>query len=195
MKTRQLENNIIKCRKGLGVTVISLILLVISILLALVSMLYAMTIIDNAPPQELLFVHKHHIWYNSTNGGWFELGFAVTNNDGTDVFIEKVTVRGQPCTWAKTYYWKTGTVGVTEELNVTRSELPETQYVDLSSVFKYDDGNFTRASSGVMLKSGWTVVFYIKDPPATYSHHTPPTLRVHTTITSYPKEIAIDTVD
>lgn len=194
MKTKLLKNKIIKCRSGLGIAIIALILLVISILLALITMLYAMTIIDNTPPQERLLVHKHHLWYNST-GGWFELGFAVTNNGGTDVFIEKITVRGQPCTWEKTYYWKTTTVGVSVELNVTTSELPDTQYADLSSIFKYGDGNFTRVSNGATLQSGWTIVFYIKDPPATYSHHTPPTLRVHTAITSYPKEIPIETVD
>lgn len=187
MKTRLFEN-----RKGL-VAVIVLILLVVSILLALIAVLYAMSIIGNTPPKELLRVHKYHIWYNSS--GWFELGFAVTNNGGTDVFFEKITVQGGLCDWENTYYYKNASVGLSEELNVTRSELPDTQYADLSSVFRYGDGVFTRASSGVTLKSGWTIVLYIKNPPGVYlNQRTPSTLRVYTSTTSYPKELFLETV-
>jgi len=150
---------VVKCHKGLSIVAMTLILLVISILLALIVALYALNI-TNRLPEENLSIHKHHIWYNST-GQWSEAGFVVTNIGGRDAVFNKIEVRSQPCDWSTVYYWKTSTVTVTDEINVMSDQLSGSSY---NIMVQGQLRNFTKASEKLTLKSGWTIVLYIKNP-------------------------------
>lgn len=169
-----------KCHKGLGIVVTTLILLVISILLALITTLYAMNMTTSRLPEEDLRVHKNHIWHNST-GDWYEAGFLVTNIGGRDVVLDKITVRGQTCAWSNSYYWKTDTVTVTDDLNVTSGQLSGTSY---NIMVQGQLRNFTRASDDLTLKSGWTLVLYVKNPISIWGDGSA-TLTVHTANAPY----------
>jgi len=178
---------VVKCHKGLSIVVTTLILLVISILLALIVALYGLNIVNNRPPEENLRIHKHHIWYNST-GQWSEAGFIVTNIGGRDAVFYKITVRGQPCEWSDIYYWKTGTVTVTDEINVTGGQLSGPSY---NIMVQGELRNFTRASEKLTLKSGWTIALYIKNP-ITDVEEPWPTLTVHTANAPYSKSCDLE---
>jgi hypothetical protein len=156
---------VVKCHKGLSIAVMTLILLVISILLALIATLYALNV-TNRLPEEALRVHKHHIWYNSS-GDWYEAGFVVTNIGGRDVVLNKITVRSNMCAWSSIYYWKTNTVTVSDDPSVTSGQLSGTSY---NITVQGELRNFTRASDKLTLKSGWTIVLYIRNPIFTWGN-------------------------
>jgi hypothetical protein len=114
--------------------------------------------------EEGLFLTKPHVWCNPVDE-WAEAAIVVINTGGRDVVIDKITARGQTSDWSNVFYWKTKTETISADLNVTTSELPESgDTVDLSSVFKYGTGTFTRCTDDLTLMSGWTVVMYIRSP-------------------------------
>lgn len=173
---------VVKCRKGLSIAVMTLILLVISILLALIAMLYALNMTTGGLPMEGLAVSKYHIWQNSTDG-WFEAALVVTNIGETSVVLDKITVRSIPREWSDIYYWKTNTVAITSDPNVTSSQLSGPSY---TIIVMGEQRNFTRASDDLTLKSGWTLVLYIKNPVFSWEPGGRGTIKVHTAIRPYP---------
>lgn len=152
---------VVKCRKGLSIVAMTLILLVISILLALIATLYGLNIITNRLPGEDLSIppDKRHIWFNSTSN-WSEAGFVVRNIGGRDVVLNKIEVRDQLCAWSTIYYWKTNTVTTIDEINVETSLSGAWYNIMVQGELR----NFTRASDKLTLKSGWTIVLYIVGP-------------------------------
>lgn len=171
---------VVKGHKGLSIVATTLILLIISILLALITTLYAMNMTTSRLPEEALRIHKHHIWYNST-GDWYEAGFVVTNIGGRDVVLDKITVRGQTCAWSNIYHWKTNNVTVTKDLNVTNGQLSGTSN---NITVQGELRNFARASDDLTLKSGWTIVLYLKNPISIWGDGEA-TLKVHTANAPY----------
>lgn len=171
---------IVRCHKGLSIAVVTLILLVISILLALIATLYATNMTNSRLPEEALRVHKNHIWFNST-GDWYEAGFVITNIGGRDVVLDKITVRSQTCAWSNIYYWKTNTVTVSADPTVTSGQLTGASY---NITMQGEPRNFTRASDKLTLKSGWTIVLYIKNPVSEWGNGEA-TLTVHTANAPY----------
>jgi len=154
--------NILKNRKALSTVVTTLIILVVSVLLATVVTFYAINVTTTRVQEESLFLTKQHVWYNTT-GEWPQAAIVIVNTGGKDVVLDKVTVRGQECPWANVYFWRTNSETIVADLNVTETELTGTTY-DMSATFLYGTGSFEQATSDVTLKSGYTMVVYIKDP-------------------------------
>jgi len=131
-------------------------------LLATVVTFYAINVTTTRVQEESLFLTKQHVWYNPT-GDWGEAALVIINTGGKDVVLDKITVRGQESSWSNIYYWKSKTISISADLNVTSSQLTGNPF-DMSSTFKYGNGMFAQATTDLTLMSGWTVVIYIKSP-------------------------------
>ena len=155
--------NILKNRKALSTVVTTLIILVVSVLLATVVTFYAINVTTTRVQEESLFLTKQHVWYNTTATGFAEAGIVIVNTGGKDVVLDKITVRGQECAWANVYFWRSNTETIVADLNVTETELTGPTY-DMSATFQYTAPDFEQAATDLTLKSGWTLVVYIKNP-------------------------------
>jgi len=154
--------NLLKNKKALSTVVTTLIILVVSVLLATVVTFYAINVTTTRVQEESLFLTKQHVWYNTT-GAWAEGAIVIINTGGKDVVIDKITVRGQESPWSNIYYWRTNTETISADLNVTAIELTGTSF-NMSATFDYGNGGFNATTDDITLKSGYTMVVYIKDP-------------------------------
>lgn len=151
--------------KGLSVVVTTLIILVVSVLLATIVTFYAINVVTTRVQEESLHLGKQHVWYNTT-GAWAEAALVILNTGGRDVVIDKISVRGQECQWSNVYYWRTNSITVTADLNVTKvkpSEMTETMWREIFGYLGSGE-TFQIASNDLTLKSGWTIVIYIENP-------------------------------
>jgi len=157
--------NLLKNKKALSTVVTTLIILVVSVLLATVVTFYAINVTTTRVQEESLFLTKQHVWYNTT-GGWAEAGIVIVNTGGKDVVLDKVTVRGQECNWTDVFYWRTSTVTISNDLEVTPNTLPSNLATTnvTSIVVQGTSQTFNRTFDDLTLKSGWTMVLYIRQP-------------------------------
>ena len=151
---------ILKGRKALSTVVTTLIILVVSVLLATVVTFYAINVTTTRVQEESLQVYKQHVWHNGTT--FAEAAFLLINTGGRDVVIDKLTVRGQECTWTTVYYNKT-TTAISPDLYYITPNSDATltgKNVSLAGT----DYTFTQASDDLILKSGWSMIVYITNP-------------------------------
>jgi hypothetical protein len=156
---------ILKSKRGLSVVVTTLIILVVSVLLATVVTFYAINVTTTRVQEESLHLTKQHIWYNTT-GGWAEGALVILNTGGRDVVIDKISVRGQESQWSNVYYWRTDTVTISADLNVTSARASDMNATDWQATFTYlgTGETFQQPTMDLTLKSGWTIVVYIMNP-------------------------------
>ena len=156
---------LLKDKKGLSVVVTTLIILVVSVLLATVVTFYAINVISTRVQEESLHLGKQHVWYNTT-GGWAEAALVILNTGGRDVVLDKISARGQECSWANVYYWRTNTVTISADLNVTQVEIPSMDATMWREIFTYlpSGESFQQTTTDLTLKSGWSIVIYIMNP-------------------------------
>jgi len=150
----------LKNKKALSTVVTTLIILVVSVLLATVVTFYAINVTTTRVQEESLFMTKPHVWYNTT-GSWAEAGLVIVNTGGKDVVIDKLTCRGQELNWSMAYYWRTNTVAISNDLQVTPNELTGTSF---NITVQGTSHTFTQATNDLTLKSGYTAVIYMKNP-------------------------------
>lgn len=149
-----------KSKKALSTVVTTLIILTVSVLLATVVTFYAINVTTTRVQEESLFLTKQHVWFN-TSGSWAQGAIVIVNTGGKDVVLDKITVRGQESAWSNIYYWRTNSVTISDDLIVTPSELTGTTF---SVTVQNASRTFDQATDDVTLKSGYTMVVYIKDP-------------------------------
>jgi hypothetical protein len=156
---------LLKSRKGLSVVVTTLIILVVSVLLATIVTFYAINVTTTRVQEESLHLTKQHIWYN-TSGGWAEAALVVLNTGGRDVVLDKISVRGQECQWTNVYYWRTDSVTISADLNVTQDKLSNMNATTWKTTFAYlgTGETFQQTTTDLTLKSGWSIVVYIMKP-------------------------------
>ena len=147
-------------KKGLSVVVTTLIILVVSVLLATVVTFYAINVTTTRVQEESLHLTKQHVWYN-TSGSWAEAGMVILNTGGRDVVIDKISVRGQESSWANVYYWRTNTVTISDDLEVTSTDITGG---NVSITIQEVTRNFQQANDDLTLRSGWTIIIYIMNP-------------------------------
>jgi len=152
--------NILKNKKALSTVVTTLIILVVSVLLATVVTFYAINVTTTRVQEENLFLTKQHVWYNTT-GNWAEGAIVIVNTGGKDVVIDKMTVRGQAVNWTSAYYWRTNSVTISDDLEVTPLQLTGTTF-DIT--VQGSSETFDQASDDITLKSGYTMVVYMNNP-------------------------------
>jgi hypothetical protein len=108
---------------------------------------------------ETLELANEHVWCNQT--GWFEAAIVVVNTGEKDTILRKITVRSIESAWSDIYYWKTDMGPPSSMLKQTLTELSGST-LDIAT-----DGTqrtFQQTSAELALKSGWTIVLYIRNP-------------------------------
>jgi len=151
---------LLKNRKGLSVVVTTLIILVVSVLLATIVTFYAINVTTTRVQEEALHLSKQHVWYN-TSGSWAQAAIVIVNTGGKDVVLDKISVRGQECPWSNVYYWRTNNVTVSQDLEVTPTNISGTSF---GITVEGSTRTFQQANTDLTLKSGWTIVIYIMNP-------------------------------
>jgi len=152
---------LLKNKRALSTVVTTLMILVVSVLLATVVTFYAINVTTTRVQEESLFLTKQHVWYNTT-GDWAQGAIVIVNTGGKDVVIDKITVRGQACNWSDVFYWRTNTVTVSNDLEVTTTQLPASGAVNIT--VQGADREFSQATDDTTLISGYTMVMYIDEP-------------------------------
>ncbi|RLI21635.1 hypothetical protein DRO54_03225 [Candidatus Bathyarchaeota archaeon] len=145
----------IRNKKGLSTVVTTLIILVVSVLLATVVTYYAINVTSTRVEEESLYITKVHLWYD-VSSGTSKAAFLIINTGGRDVVIDKITVRGQECTWSSVYYNIT-TGSISEDLSWI-SGTPSSVTLDSTTY------TLTAATSDLTLASGYTMIVYIVNP-------------------------------
>jgi hypothetical protein len=183
--------NILKSKKGLSTVVTTLIILVVSVLLATVVTFYAINITTNRTSQENLYMSKLHVWYNTTSPGWAQAAFVLINTGGKDVVLDKITARSQSSPWGDVYYWRTNTVTVTADLNVTSTQPSAATY---SHLIQGASRTLDQATDDITLKSGWTLVIYVNSPDSVGQNDvgTPVEVTVFTANAHWTQEVNVE---
>lgn len=83
--------------------VATLIILVISVLLATVASYYAINVTSCRSQKESLNISNQQVWFDYTSQT-SQAALLVTNTDGRDAAIERLTVREQNVNWNSVYY-------------------------------------------------------------------------------------------
>jgi len=182
--------SLLRNKKGLSVVVTTLIILVVSVLLATIVTLYAINVTTTRVQEEALHLSKQHVWYNTT-GSWAQAAIVIVNTGGKDVVLDKISVRGQESPWADVYYWRTNNVTVSDDLEVT-----PTNITGLTFSINVEDQMrpFRQADDDLTLKSGWTIVVYIMNPDSVALNDVgiPVGITVFTSNAQYYKEANIE---
>ncbi len=147
-------------KKALSTVVTTLIILVVSVLLATIVTFYAINVTTTRVQEEALYLTKQHVWYNTTSN-WAEAAIVIVNTGGRDVVLDKISLRGQECNWTSVYYWRTNNVTISNDLQVTPTEMTGGNY---SITIQASERSFTQAENDLTLKSGWTIVIYAMNP-------------------------------
>ncbi|MGD8565927.1 MAG: hypothetical protein PVF96_06230 [Candidatus Bathyarchaeota archaeon] len=156
--------NLLKNKRALSTVVTTLIILVVSVLLATVVTFYAINVTTTRVQEESLFLTKQHVWYNTT-GDWAQCAMVIVNTGGKDVVLDKLTARGQDSAWTDVFYWRTNTITISNDLEVTPNELPDITASNTTSITVQGTAQtFTRATDDLTLISGYTMVIYAANP-------------------------------
>jgi hypothetical protein len=153
--------HLLKNRMALSTVVTTLIILVVSVLLAGVVTYFAINVVSTRVQEESLNLRYQHVWFNSSTGAnpTSEAAVLVVNTGGRDVVFDNIAVRGQTCPWTNVYYNVTATP-ITTDLTYT-SPLAIGNQTGAGGSFNYTLATITNP---VTLKSGYTMILYIKTP-------------------------------
>jgi len=139
--------------------------------------------------QESLVLTNEHVWFNQS--GWAEAAIVIVNTGGIDAVINRIVVREIECKWQDVYYWKTDTGPLSNDLEQTSNELSGSAYIiNIGGTQRV----FQRCTGMQTLPSGWTIVFYMKNPGNLTSENLeePVVVSVFTEDRLYYKETTID---
>jgi len=151
---------LLKNKKALSTVVTTLIILVVSVLLATVVTFYAINVTTTRVQEESLQVTKLHIWHDGSS--FAEAAFLIINTGGRDVVLDKITVRGQECSWDTVFYNITTTTINSDPDFVADGDLKDGGSISIGSTsFTMEQGS---TSHDLTLPSGRTMIVYIKNP-------------------------------
>jgi len=173
-------------RLALSTVVTTLIILVVSVLLAGVVSYFAINVTSTRVQEEAVHITKQHVWHDGNSS--YQAAFLMINTGGRDLVIDKISVRGQECTWTSVFY------------NVTDDSISS----DLSYNSTLSDGGtitigstnytFNAASDDLTLRSGYSIIVYIDSPDSVTVNDIGLTvgITVHTSQAMYYKETNVE---
>ncbi|MEM4474721.1 MAG: hypothetical protein QXY75_07080 [Candidatus Bathyarchaeia archaeon] len=185
---------LLKSRKGLSTVVTTLIILVVSVLLASVVTFYAINVTTTRVQEESLFLTKPHVWVNGSSSPTQYMGaIMIINTGGRDVALDKISVRGQECPWENVYYTTTKE-GISADLPYVW--IPEGA-VKGNITIGNRNYTFTKAGGDLTLKSGYTMIIYIRYPDSISINDIGITvgITVFTSSAQYYKEVNVEAVE
>jgi hypothetical protein len=182
--------NLLRKTRALSTVVATLIILVVSVLLATVVTFYAVNITSTRVQDESLFLTKQHVWVN-TSGSWAQAAVVIVNTGGRDAVLDKISVRGQECSWNNIYYWRTNNVTISDDLQVTPISISGASF---DIIVQKSARTFAQSNNDLTLKSGWAIVIYMMNPDSVNLHDvgTPVVITAFTANAQYQKTANVE---
>ena len=154
-------------RRGRGLTnvVTTLILLTFAVLLALTATAYTNGVTRaqmNSAGQENLRFYKMHVWVDALDNGTDRtvVAFKLHSLGGKSVAVVLIDIRSWEVDWSTVYYHA---VNETSEGTLLYTDLDYFPWASLAGSSVMIDGyNYTQATGNVAVKSGETIILYIK---------------------------------
>ena len=173
-------------RRGLTNVVTTLILITFAVLLAVTATAYINGVTRsqmNSAGQERIRFYKTHVWVDALAKGtdWAVVAFKLHNLGGKSVALVLIDVRSWEMDWSRVYFH---TINETSEAALTYSDLNYFPWDSLTGSSVTIDGyNYTQATGSVYVKSGETVIVYVRAPEFIYKDNigTPVSIAVGTT--------------
>ncbi|UCH57697.1 MAG: hypothetical protein JSV18_01930 [Candidatus Bathyarchaeota archaeon] len=184
--------------RGLSNVVTTLIILAFAVLLALTAIAYASGLTRarmKSTGQEDIRFYKKHVWVNPLANGTDRtvVALKIYNLGGKSVSVELIDVRGIELDWSTVYFH---IVNETSEGVLLYSDLNHFPWASLTGSSVLIDGyNFTQAKGATFVRSGSTVIVYIKMPEVVYKSNigTPVTITVGTANANFFTECVAET--
>ena len=169
-------------RLALSNVVAVLIILVITVLLATIVTSFSCSTANSRTKDDSLRLTMQHIWVNPNSSpsqqDYAQAAVMVVNTAGKDTVIERLCICGQDCPWDDVttqngvttgqfieYYVKptpiSGDLQFQTNFNAGPSPAPTDNHVTLAG----QDCAFKVATGELAIKSGYTIVLYIINPP------------------------------
>jgi flagellin-like protein len=161
----------VKGRRGLSNVVTTIILLTFAVLLALTATSFTTGLTRSrvkSTGQENIRFHKVHVWVESLSNGtdWSVAGFKLRNLGGKSISVELIDIRGWEMDWSTVYFH---TVNETTEGPLLYRDLDYYSWAYLAGSSVMIEGyNYTQATGSIWVKSGDTIIVYVKLPPMIY---------------------------
>jgi hypothetical protein len=156
-RVRQALKRCVHSRLALSTVVTTLIILVISVLLASVVTYFAINVTSTRVQEESLALAKQHVWYDSSNQK-AQAAIMIINAGGRDIVIDRLTVRGQECSWLKVLFFVTGD-------SISGDLFYNTTLIDGGSISVGGSSRvFKQATTDLTLQSGKTLIIYMSNP-------------------------------
>jgi len=169
----RLSNNASRDR-GLTNVVTTLILLTFAVLLALTATSFTSGLTRaqmNSAGEEVIRFHKTHVWVEALDNGtdWGVAAFKLFNMGGKSVSVELIDVRGWEMNWPGIYFHE---VNETSEGELLYADVGYFSWGSLDGDWVLIDGyNYTQARGSIYVKSGGTIIVYIRMPPMIYQEN------------------------
>jgi flagellin-like protein len=172
-------------RRGLTNVVTTLILVTFAVLLAVTATAYTNGVTRaqmNSAGQERIRFYKTHVWVEPLANGtdWTVVGFKLHNLGGKSISVGLIDVRSWEMDWSRVYFH---TINETSEAALTYSDINYFSWGSLTGSSVMIDGyNYTQAMGAVYVKSGETVIVYVRAPEFIYKDNigTPVSIAVGT---------------
>jgi flagellin-like protein len=172
-------------RRGLTNVVTTLILVTFAVLLAVTATAYTNGVTRaqmNSAGQERIRFYKTHVWVEALANGtdWTVVAFKLHNLGGKSIAVALIDIRSWEMDWSRVYFH---TINETSEAALTYSDLNYFPWDSLTgSSITIDSYNYTQATGNVYVKSGETVIVYIRAPEFIYKDNigTPVSIAVGT---------------
>jgi len=196
MSTKNLPK-LLRKRRGLSEVVVTLILVTFSVLLAVTACAFTNGLVRarmKSTGQESVRFYKIHAWVDALDNGTDRsvVAFKLYNLGGKSISVELIDVRGLEVDWSTVYFHM---VNKTSERVLLFSDLYFFEWVNFnSSLIEIDGYNYTQSTGSIYIKSGFTIVVYIKMPEMIYKDNIgqPMTLAIGTANANYITETVIE---
>jgi hypothetical protein len=179
-------------KRALGAPVGNIIILVAAVTLSTTVVFFATNVASSQVQKESLFIPSSHVWYvNSTNS---VAALAVTNTGPVDIVLTKLDIKGLQCQWNGTDNF----VIYTKTNSTLPGDLPYVADIPNGNItikIGGTDYDFTTAETGLTLRSGYTMAFYVAVPNRVmvYDLSTPLRMVISTTQAVYCTETLVQT--
>ncbi len=196
MSTTKLTK-LIRKRKGLSEVVVTMILVAFSILLAVTATTFINGVVRSrmkSTGQEAVRFYKVHAWVEPLDNGTDRsvVAFKLYNIGGKSISVELIDVRGLEVDWSTVYFHL---INKTSETTLLYSDLSYFDWASITGLLVDIDGySYTQSTGSIYVKSGETIVLYIKLPEIIYKDNIgqPMTLAIGTANANYITETVIE---
>jgi len=188
---------LLRKRRGLSEVVVTLILVTFAVLLALTATAFVNGIVRarmKSTGQENVRFYKVHPWVDALDNGTDRsvVAFKLYNIGGKSISVELIDVRGLEVDWSTVYFYM---INKTSERVLLFADLSYFDWASITGNWVVIDGyNYTQSTGSIYVKSGETIIVYIKMPEMIYKDNIgqPMTLGIGTANANFITETVIE---